>query len=620
MSAPRPAAPGRFSLAWPDLAGGAVLAGACALWSALTWGRLYDPILDQGWYMQVAARVAAGEALYRDVLWMYGPLPVHLLAGLFRALGVHVGSLLLLCHGLAALGCLLTYAVARSLLSPALALLATLALALGGWWGGLVGYTFAYTGAVPLGGVLGLALALALLRSGRRGGLLWPMAAGLAAGAAALTKPEFALASLGTGGGILAAAWIMRARAGDGRPGRRAFLAYLVTAAATVALGLAPLVRQAGSAAVWEGYSAYDQGAILLREWPPWGTRESTCYIISGLGIYLLAGVGLAAAAAPRALRGRRLAAGLLAALGLALALAPWREIDQLRPGLVPAMLASRPAFIEEAIQALWSPTTLALAALLAYLGVRWLKACRRRQLLSGDELALATLALYSVLADARSFLYPIGTFHFMYLSTAAPALAFVAADWLPRALGGGDGAQARARAGRWVAAAMVAYGVAGAIWEADYIPRMDTRWAAPRGTVWYDDSSPRRKPWPELLQYIVDETLPDEPIAILGHEAGFYFWTGRSNPLRHDAILPGLRTAPGDAREIAQRLEAARPALIIVPRSVPGGRGWFWELEEGRAAYDNLAPVWRFVEARYALVATVGGDGWGYAIYKPRE
>ena len=52
------------------------------------WAWRYFPMLlgDQGWYLQVAARLSQGEVLYRDVAWAYGPLPVQFLAALLRAL------------------------------------------------------------------------------------------------------------------------------------------------------------------------------------------------------------------------------------------------------------------------------------------------------------------------------------------------------------------------------------------------------------------------------------------------------------------------------------------------------------------------------------------------------
>jgi hypothetical protein len=80
----------RIGVSRADLATGIILLGACFLGSGLTWGRLYDPIVEQGWHMQAAARVASGQVLYRDLIWMYGPLPIYLQALLFLWLGTGV--------------------------------------------------------------------------------------------------------------------------------------------------------------------------------------------------------------------------------------------------------------------------------------------------------------------------------------------------------------------------------------------------------------------------------------------------------------------------------------------------------------------------------------------------
>jgi hypothetical protein len=112
----------RIARRWiPDLLAAVALLILAGFWLYLSWGRLHDPIQDQGWYLQVAARVAAGQVLYRDVIWMYGPLPVYVLAALFRWVRTDVAMLFLVYYALAVVGCLLTYWVARFLLSPALA-------------------------------------------------------------------------------------------------------------------------------------------------------------------------------------------------------------------------------------------------------------------------------------------------------------------------------------------------------------------------------------------------------------------------------------------------------------------------------------------------------------------
>ncbi len=595
-----------------------ILLGASFLWAWFTWGRLYDPIVDQGWHMQVASRVESGDVLYRDAIWMYGPLPVYLLALLFRWLGTHVTTFSLLYYVLAGLGCLLTYRVARFLLDPPLALLGTLALFLGAWWGGFVGYTQAYTGAVPLGAVLGLSSMVCLLSYLRGGSPRWLAGAGLAGGAALLTKPEFGLASAGTGLAILIALSLFPgARPADHRPRVYALGLYIIPMAAVAGLGYGLLSYQAGWPEVWAGITGYDQDAILLTVWPPWGTLEAWLYIVSGLGIYLLLGLILTAVVAPAAARRRLPIMALLAGLGLGLAVLPWLKLSSMKPGLITSMLSSRPVLIEEGFRVFWAPGTVLLTALLVALAIHWLRAHRRRQPVDQVVAFLTVLALYTALADIRSFLYPTGTFHFLYLDTLFPLLLFSAVVLIPRMVEQQSGTPARSsRARVLVAVALLGYAVAGLVWDADYYSRLDTPWIAPRGSVLFRSSFERRQAWPKLLQYILDHTDPDDAIAVLGQEPGYYFWTGRRNPLRQDTLLPGMESSPEDALEIVRRFEADPPRLIAIPQGVTHGRGWFWELDVGRQAYEELTPVWDHILAHYEFRTVVGGDTWGYAVY----
>lgn len=605
-----------------DLVAGIVLLGACILGSGLTWGRLYDPIVDQGWHMQAAARVASGQVLYRDLIWMYGPLPVYIQAQLFRWLGTSVAPFLLLMHSLAALGCLLTYFIARFLLKPALALLGTLALFLGGWWGGFVGYTQAYTGTVPLGAVAGLLFVACLLSYLRGGKSFWLVLAGIASGAALLTKPEFGLACTGTGLAILAGlALFPRGLAGDRGSALFALGLYTVSMAVVAGGGYGTLAALAGWDNVWLGLTGYDQDAILLQEWPPWGIPESWMFIVSGLGVFLMMGAGLVVVASPTEAKKRPARMILLGALGIAMALLPWYGIATLNPGLVATMRSSWPALIEQGIRVFWAPGTVLLTILIVVLGVAWIRAHLRERPLSLTTGYFAVLVLYTALADVRSYFYPTGTFHFLYLDTLFPVLLFMAAVLLPLVL-----------LQRWRAAvketrlqgalvvAILAYAAASLIWDVDYYSQQDARWEAPRGTVLYYPGHERRKAWPGLLQQILEHTEAGDPIAVLGQEPGFYFWTNRRNPLRQDTLLPRMESSPEDAHEIVGRFERDPPRLIAIPQGVTYGRGWFWELEAGRQAYEDLMPVWEYVQAHYRFRTLVGGETWGYAIYQRSE
>jgi hypothetical protein len=549
---------------------------------------------------------------------MYGPLPVYLLALLYRLLGTSVTPFLLFMHSLAAVACLLTYRITRFLLKPALALLGTLAIFMGGWWGGFIGYTQAYTGAVPLGAVVGMLFLACLLAYLREGKPLWLVPAGIAGGAALLTKPEFGLACAGTGLMVLSGlALFPRGLAGERGNVLFALGLFVVSMAIVAGMGFGPLVAQAGWDDVWLGLTGYDQDAILLQEWPPWGTLESWLFIISGLGVFLLAGSGLIVVAAPAGARKRAARMLVLAALGAALALLPWFRIAAINPGLVALMRSSWPARIEQGIRVFWAPGTVLLTILIILLGTAWIRAHLRGRPLSLSMGILFALVLYTALADVRSYFYPTGTFHFLYLDTLFPVLLFMAAVMLPRALHQRwQITVSEARLHALLVVLIAAYAVAGLIWDQDYYSQQDARWEAPRGSVLYNPGHERRKAWPGLLQQILGYTESGDPIAVLGQEPGFYFWSGRRNLLRQDTLLPRMASSPEDAQEIVRRFELDPPRLIAIPQGVTFGRGWFWELEAGRQAYEDLAPVWEYVQSHYRFQTLVGGETWGYAIY----
>jgi hypothetical protein len=277
------------------------------------------------------------------------------------------------------------------------------------------------------------------------------------------------------------------------------------------------------------------------------------------------------------------------------------------------------PALIEQGIRVFWAPGTVLLTVLIIVLGTAWIRAHRHRLPLSLTAGYLCVLALYTGLADVRSFLYPTGTFHFLYLDTLFPVVLALAAVRLPRALARQWQVQvSRTRLHAVLVMAMLGYAVAGLAWDTDYLSRQNARWESPRGTALYNPNHERRRAWPALLQQILDYTEAGDPIAVLGQEPGFYFWTGRRNPLRQDTLLPRMESSPEDAQEIVRRLEREVPRLIAIPQGVTYGRGWFWELEVGRQAYEDLEPVWEYVQEHYRFRSLVGGETWGYAVYGP--
>ncbi len=163
------------------------------------WPNFVCPIGGQGWPLQAAARVLAREVPYREVAWVYGPVPICLLVLTFEMAGIDASVSSFLCISLSFLTCLLTYRVARFLLSAPLAFLGTATVFMARS-GGIRSYADSYTTAVLLGAVLGLVFAVSLMRFLLQARSYWLVLAGAATGAALATKPDFALACMATGG------------------------------------------------------------------------------------------------------------------------------------------------------------------------------------------------------------------------------------------------------------------------------------------------------------------------------------------------------------------------------------------------------------------------------------
>lgn len=596
-----------------------ILASLSALFARLTWLRCW-PLGDQGWYLQVAARVAAGEVLYQDIVWMYGPLPVHLLSTLFRSLPwAELSTFSLLLNALAGLACLLTYAAARFVLSPGWALLATVAVFFGNSrGGGFTSYSLSYTGAVPLGAALGLAFVFCLLAHARGGRDIWLIGAGIAASGAIMSKPEFALACVGTGLFFLAGKlWLAR----DRRRVASALLLFLLSVAITIAVGYRLLVRPAGWRKALEGYTGYDQTPLLFWGRPPWGSFYSWCYIVSGLGLHLLTAASLAGIALGQEARRRFRPLLVLAAFGVFLALAPWGVLHWRIPGLLDRTLSSLGAFARSVFQVVQAPGTLLLSALIFALGFRWLRARRQGLPFDGPEQAAGILAAYGALAAARFYLNPTANLLPHYWAAACPALVFGVLTIAPQALetcrAAEDGGPAPSRLRLALAALLVGYAIAGAILEARAMAWWDEELITPRGVALV----PRGYgPEAETLAYIASQTSAEDEIFVVGFLPGFYFLSGRHNPSRHDIIVAGIRTSPADAQEIVERLRMCPPELIIIPRSIKEGETLADPSNgaAGKIHYENLRPVWDHIEAHYQVREALGTEPRIYLIYMP--
>lgn len=185
----------------------AAIGVALARW---TWGKWLDPVIDFGRELYVPWQLSEGKVLFRDIAWFNGPLSQYLNAALFSLFGVSLRTLVLFNLLLTAGVCCLLYRMLVAISDRFTATLGGAAfLFLFAFARGKIGnfnWICPYSHEITHGIALSIAAVAALQlwhETGRTGALA---AAGLAAGLAALTKPEvFAACGLALVVGLTAA-------------------------------------------------------------------------------------------------------------------------------------------------------------------------------------------------------------------------------------------------------------------------------------------------------------------------------------------------------------------------------------------------------------------------------
>ena len=178
------------------------LAALFVVMLAASWQRWTQPLLDHGREMNLPTRILAGEQLYSDVQFLYGPLAPYLNALLYGVFGVHLATLRVSGALCAILILLLIYWLARRLMSVWEAALTT----------GLVlvicaikstaNYISPYAYAALYGLLAALGSLVCTLQFLRWRETKWFAYAGALAGLAIIAKPEIALAALAAHGPV----------------------------------------------------------------------------------------------------------------------------------------------------------------------------------------------------------------------------------------------------------------------------------------------------------------------------------------------------------------------------------------------------------------------------------
>lgn len=560
-----------------------------ALLVALSWQRWIQPYIDTGRELMVPWRLAHGERLYRDVHFHHGPLGPYLaaitdgLAGRSLPARTALYALVALLH-VAALDRL-----ARRMLSPWRAALATstaIAAAVFLWPGGWL-FPFSFDTALAVA-----ALTWALVLAAEPGPPRADTAAGLCLLAALLSRPELGLAGV-----------IVLAAAARRSPRR------------LVPLGAAPLAAAAAGYALLS--SGIPRDRLVADGWlrviePPEAFQNvyrayagldrvglRTAELLLAAMILVLVGALLAAAAwigarlSAGGHRGPGAAVGALAVAALVLAAAV-----RLRP---PAELSERLSLVPPLVRVI--PACLAVAAALRLVSILRGRA-PRGPFSAVPEAVLWMAAVFGArMLLAAGYIGPYDAFFLPLPIVVAAAGLFGAADRAAPALGD--------MLPRLAAAALAVFLAFRLAAMADFYRGLHwTPVATPAGTL--------RLPGPvadatvgtlgELARLPPGATLAGFP------EAGFFNYVlARRNPFWLEQFFPGHLDARGEARAVAV-LEADPPDALLFANVLAVG--------EGARVFgqDYLGGLAAAARARYRPAAAFGpGAGPGAAIGDPQ-
>lgn len=511
------------------------------------WQRWTHPVVDHPREMNIPVRLLSGERLYIDILYYYGPIAPYLLAGLFRLFGIHlwvVHALGLLC---AALSLSLLYRLARFLLQPWDAAIATaLILVTCAFSANLGTYVQPYAYAALLAWVFSLGSLVATceyITAGRARSLL---VAGLCAGAAAACKPEYGLVA----GTPAALVWALKAWV-TGRWQLRSGLWLVLPCVAVTGLTWLPVVL----AVPWEtlvtdNVKLFSQPQMVFfsrhlsgsRAWPATGFA-----LIAGLGM-LLGACGVTTVLStldkrwPIALRPQARGWWAVAA-GVACLVAI---------GWVPDYIDVTPV----------RGTPIVLTALLIG-GVVHLRRHGAIADAPRDALYVVALSAFGLLAAMRVILnVSLQTPYTLFTVPLSIVLCcYVFLQLSPRLLSVDAAARRRAgMLGRCVLAGILGWE---AVDQAELLrARNDTPIRAPRGTML--TNAVYAQPFAEAIRYVKDRTHPNEPVVCLPQCSLVHFLAERPNPLRQESVVPGFVT-PDQEDEVSRRIANRNVRTILV-------------------------------------------------------
>lgn len=572
------------------------LAVLFAVLLAASWQRWTQPLLDHGREMNLPARILAGEQLYSDVQFLYGPFAPYFNAFLYRIFGIHLATLKVSGAFCAVLILLMIYWLSRRLMTVWEAALTTGLVMVICALKSTANYIQPYAYAALYGFVFALASLVcttAFVQNRRRKLMAW---AGVFAGLSLISKPEIALAAWAAAGiALLTESISLR------KPLAREALSFLLPVAVVFAAAYGLILSRVPLEVLLR------DNHVLFTNMPPQliyfnrhisglaNVPTSLWFTLGGISVFgIWAGASTLIGAVISAIqqgKGRRDGIARPEGWGYALKLS----------GLV---LLIAVVWREAAIKFLKVPNDVTpfasaifvLPLVIGALGWRVWKARKAEQPIPVQQRMLIVLAVFSLFSVLRALLNVTTTgpytpffnpglivVYLYLLFRAAPA--FLAPAPMVRA------------ATQHVLMCLIALLVLGlAVNSAIRFRRINT----------YEVSSARGRlvtlpeigqPLAAAIRYAQEHTKPDEYVLALPVATTINFLAARSYPLREEIVHPGFLT---DEKEIEaiERIKSRRVPLVLLANQITS------EFRDRVFGADYNQELMRWITENYHLVA----------------
>jgi 4-amino-4-deoxy-L-arabinose transferase-like glycosyltransferase len=517
-----------------------------------SWQRWTQPLLDHGREMNLPARILAGERLYADAQFLYGPFAPYFNAALYGVFGVHLSVLKTGGAVCAVLILLMIYWLARRLMGQwESALAAGLVLVICALKS-TANYVqpYAYAALYGLVFALGSLMAtVAYLKTRRSATLAF---AGALAGLSLISKPEIALASLAAAFAALIVG-SGASRKSLWRDSASFVLPVIVIAAATYGfiLSRVPLRvlledNHVLFTAMPEQLVYFNRRLSGLARWP-----ASLWFSLAGIGVFALW-------------------AGLCGAIG---AIMSWRKESGWRgafkTGLIVAIIGA--AWLEAAIRFFNVPNDVTPFASAIFLLPIVIVVTGRRIGLGGnasdasspDHSVLLLIAVFSLVLILRAILNvtTTGPYTPFFVPTLIVVYLYLLFRVAPALMAESESIRASVRR---VAMLLIALLIAGmGVNSAQRLHRLNTfTVSSPRGS--FITVPEIGEPLQAAIRYVEERTAPSDYVLALPVATTINFLAARRYPLREEIVHPGFLTGDKELDAI-ERIKTRNPPLILI-------------------------------------------------------